>query len=344
MVIIASAVVLPQALQLSPSAPADGVAMRIIVVGSEDEAHRVVEQLKRGEDFAELAKKVSQDPSADNGGLVGRIAISGLRPELRKALEGVAVGQLSTVVQIPTGFAVLKVVPDSEAAGVQPSASRALVATGSVKTVLDLSGYDFAIIALRQFRKPADWDLDPQTICQFRKQSLAETERGFERELSSGSFLGSTSDFDLAQAHVALGQMHAYFGRMSETIKLVKKAQDLVGGRLPGARLELEEMLGIALLHKAELDNGIYSSPGDRCLLSVKPYHKLTKTADLNKAIDSFSRYLAERPGELEVRWLLNVAHMIAGTYPDEVPRAQLIPPSAFASTEDVGRFIDVAR
>src|SRR5678816_3043643 len=145
-VIIASAVVLPQALLVSPPAPADGVTMRIIVVGSEDEAHRVVEQLKRGADFAELAKTLSQDPSADSGGLVGRIAISGLRPELRKALEGVAVGQISTVVQIPTGFAVLKVVPDSEAAGANPLASRALVATGSVKTALDLSGYDFAII------------------------------------------------------------------------------------------------------------------------------------------------------------------------------------------------------
>src|SRR4030095_3406312 len=136
MVIIASAVVLPQTLQVSPPAPADGLAMRIIVVGSEDEARRVVEQLKRGEDFAELAKKVSQDPSADNGGLIGRIAISGLRPELMKALGGVAIGQLSTVVQIPTGFAVIKVVPDSEAAGANPLASRALVATGSVKTVI----------------------------------------------------------------------------------------------------------------------------------------------------------------------------------------------------------------
>ena len=43
------------------------------------------------------------------------------------------------------------------------------------------------------------------------------------------------------------------------------------------------------------------------------------------------------------MRWLLNVAHMFAGSYPDRVPKAQLIPPGAFTSAEDVGRFVDVA-
>jgi hypothetical protein len=69
----------------------------------------------------------------------------------------------------------------------------------------------------------------------------------------------------------------------------------------------------------------------------------LANTADVAKAIDYFSRYLAEQPDELEVRWLLNIAHMFAGSYPDGVPRAQLIPADAFTSSEDVGRFVDVA-
>jgi hypothetical protein len=43
------------------------------------------------------------------------------------------------------------------------------------------------------------------------------------------------------------------------------------------------------------------------------------------------------------VRWLLNLAYMMLGRYPDRVPPADLIPPAAFASTEDVGRFRDVA-
>ena len=57
-------------------------------------------------------------------------------------------------------------------------------------------------------------------------------------------------------------------------------------------------------------------------LLSGKPGRPFARTADLMKAIQYFSRYLTEQPNELEVRWLLNIAHMYAGTYPGGVPRA----------------------
>ena len=43
------------------------------------------------------------------------------------------------------------------------------------------------------------------------------------------------------------------------------------------------------------------------------------------------------------MRWLLNLAYMTIGRYPREVPPAYLIPPAAFVSSEDVGRFRDVA-
>ena len=346
MLIIVAVAASPQTSQLSPRTPTDSVTLRIIVVGSEDEARRVLEQLTRGENFVALAKKVSLDPTSDNGGLLGRMTLSGLRPELRDALQGVGVGQLSPVVQIPTGFAVLKVVPDAEAAddaSVTSSPNRAVAATGSVKYVTDVAGFGVATVVLQQVEKPADWNLDPQTICRMRTQSLTAAQTSLERDLSSGAYLTSTTPFDLVQAHVVLGQLHAYFGGMSQTIERFTKAADLAASRAPAFRLALEEMIGIAYLHKAELGNDLYHAPGDRCLLSVTPGRGLAKTADVRTAIDHFSRYLTERPDELEVKWLLNLAHMAAGTYPEKVPRAHLIPPSAFASTEDVGRFVDVA-
>jgi hypothetical protein len=78
-------------------------------------------------------------------------------------------------------------------------------------------------------------------------------------------------------------------------------------------------------------------------LLSGRPGRPFADTADVTKAIEYFVRYLAEQPDELEVRWLLNIAHMFGGTYPGGVPRAQLIPPAAFESGEDVAPFVDVA-
>jgi len=52
---------------------------------------------------------------------------------------------------------------------------------------------------------------------------------------------------------------------------------------------------------------------------------------------------LEQKPEDLEVRWLLNIACMTLGKYPDEVPKKYLIPPSTFDSGEDIGLFEDVA-
>jgi hypothetical protein len=92
------------------------------------------------------------------------------------------------------------------------------------------------------------------------------------------------------------------------------------------------------------MDNGAYATPGALCLLSPRPSGKLTNTTAMNEAIDYLTRYVERRSiGELEARWLLNLAYMRIGGYPDKVPAEWLIPPSAFESAENVGRFRDVA-
>ena len=91
------------------------VTLRVIVVASEAEAQQVVTRLQQGADFAALASEVSQDPSSATGGLLGRVNPATLRQELRDALRGVGPGQLSPIVRIPTGFAVLTVVPGGSA-------------------------------------------------------------------------------------------------------------------------------------------------------------------------------------------------------------------------------------
>ena len=68
-------------------APAGRVFFRIIVLDSVDAAQRIVDQLNAGENFVALARKVSIDPTASNGGLVGPVSLADLRPELRAVLE-----------------------------------------------------------------------------------------------------------------------------------------------------------------------------------------------------------------------------------------------------------------
>src|SRR4029453_3138065 len=52
--------------------------------------------------------------------------------------------------------------------------------------------------------------------------------------------------------------------------------------------------------------------------------------------------YLDKMPGDLRVRWLLNLAYMSLGEYPDKVPSRYLVPLDSFQSTFDVGRFENV--
>jgi parvulin-like peptidyl-prolyl isomerase len=99
--------------------PPNAVTVRIIVAPSLDQAQRLLARVRDGEDFARTAQRSSIDPSAAQGGLLGHVEIAMLRPELRDALRNIRIGQLTRIVEIPTGFAFLKVVePDGARAAV----------------------------------------------------------------------------------------------------------------------------------------------------------------------------------------------------------------------------------
>src|SRR5271167_3940450 len=82
---------------LFAQATSNQVPLRIIVVNTADQAQQILERLKKGEDFAVLAKEKSTDPTADSGGYMGTIDSSTLRSELKEALTGIAPGQFSPI-------------------------------------------------------------------------------------------------------------------------------------------------------------------------------------------------------------------------------------------------------
>src|SRR5215471_19647078 len=92
------------------------IAFRIIVVDSRDAAERILARLRSGENFVALAAEVSADPSASNGGLVGPLPLSDLRPQIRSVLDALRPGELSGVIPLPTGFGIVKLVPSVDIA------------------------------------------------------------------------------------------------------------------------------------------------------------------------------------------------------------------------------------
>lgn len=326
----------------------DDVTLRIIVVSTPEQAHAIQDKLNKGEDFASIARQQSIDSTAGDGGYLGNVALSELRPELRNALTGVAPGQISPITKTPLGFAILKIESkenpakrDSRGQGGTP----ATASTGSVKFTFNVGGLGEAELGLTNFDKPAGWDRDPRKICQMRKQSLAEERAALEDFLSPANerLRAAQQPIDILNAHFALGEIDSFSGEMAKAIEQYHAAYQIAESDVPSGMLAMEEALGIAHLHKSEMENDVYRAPGERCLLPMRAENAYKKTTDSELAIEHFLKYLDKKPDELEVRWLLNLTYMTLGQYPDKVPSQYLIPPSDFESTENVGRFVDVA-
>ena len=85
------------------------VHARHILVETEDEAKAVVEELKKGADFAELAKKKSKDPGASDGGDLGFFTKDQMVPEFSVVAFTLEPGKISDPVKSQFGWHVIKV-------------------------------------------------------------------------------------------------------------------------------------------------------------------------------------------------------------------------------------------
>lgn len=198
---------------------------------------------------------------------------------------------------------------------------------------------------------PAGRDLP--ALCRAQSRAYDEHIAALERELSQFE-AKKLSDLDpeilrLPRLYEKLGNLAAYNGDMEQAIKKLETAYRLLNDSIDfypnGQQVKrfLEEEIGVAYLRQGELQNCQMNHNAEMCILplSVLARHKLTAGAE--KAIEYFKKHLESDPNNLEVRWLLNLAYMALGKYPNEVPKAQLLPPAAFESKESIGRFPDVA-
>jgi tetratricopeptide (TPR) repeat protein len=326
--------------------PADSqVTFRLIVVSSAERAESLLAEIRAGGSFEAIARGQSSDSSASQGGLIGPVALSELRPELRDALRELPVGGVAGVLRLPTGFALVQRTTARPIMSMRGGEILAVAAVGSVRPTLSVDGFSEANTALNSIDKPEDWNQSPRQICELRQQSVGNVKTALARRL--GPELAKTraeySAQDVMEAHVALGQLYSYDGEMAQAIAQFEAASRLAETDLPAALPDLTQSLGIAHLHKAEMDNGLYHAPGDRCLLSVRGGTPLQKTEDFDKAVSYFTKLLGTRPDDIEAKWLLNVGYMATGGYPGLVAPRYSMPPENMSSAEDVGRFVDVA-
>ncbi|MBI1739128.1 MAG: peptidylprolyl isomerase [Acidobacteria bacterium] len=85
----------------------------------EEKAKKLLDRVKNGEDFEELAKRYSDGETAKQGGELGGFQKGQLSPELEAAVLKLKPKELSSVIRTKTGFLVLRVDQRYEA-GLQP--------------------------------------------------------------------------------------------------------------------------------------------------------------------------------------------------------------------------------
>jgi peptidyl-prolyl cis-trans isomerase C len=85
------------------------VHARHILVETEDEAKAIAGELKKGADFAELAKKKSKDPGASDGGDLGFFTKDQMVPEFSTVAFALEPGKISDPVKSQFGWHIIKV-------------------------------------------------------------------------------------------------------------------------------------------------------------------------------------------------------------------------------------------
>jgi tetratricopeptide (TPR) repeat protein len=326
------------------------IELRIIRVNTRPEAEDILRRLKSGEPFEALAKQFSIDASALAGGDIGKVRLSALRLELQTALQGIAPGQFTGFVATPSGYVILKVVPESETGKyenlahprqtIQPAPLNYQLVT-SVIGDSEVEGF------FRRFPKPPGYEQDLKLVCESRHRAIEAGILQLQSELAAmppaQATVQETNDTKM-RAHYALAQVFSYQGEMEKAIEHFQAAYDLAAASgVKEYQLSLEKVLGIAELRRGELDNCLHHHNASMCVLPLRreAQHRLTSGSE--NAVRHFLKYLDQNPDDWEEKWLLNLAFMTLGKYPARVPKNYLIAPQTFESAEKIAPFQDVA-
>ena len=142
-----------------------------------------------------------------------------------------------------------------------------------------------------------------------------------------------------------LGQRHMWLGNTPRAIEHFEAAHQLVMKR----KLDHEHwvkatfQLGLAYLRIGENENCVNCANGESCILPIRNLGVHEKQDGSKMAVKHFELLLEKEPDHVAARWLLNIAYMTLGQFPDRVPSEFLIAPDRFESTVEFPRFKNIA-
>ena len=144
---------------------------------------------------------------------------------------------------------------------------------------------------------------------------------------------------------LAYGDLLMSVGDIDESITQIERAVELARAghgyndqSLPNALF----LLGVAHFRLAERRNCIAHHNQESCIYPLEGAAVHVEPAPARGALGKFEEVLAIAPEYTEAEWMLNIAHMALGTWPEGVPEKHRLGHDHFASEVDIGRFVDV--
>lgn len=232
------------------------------------------------------------------------------------------------------------------------AASRVLVNRNSVDVASGNSEFDYRP---REVADASGYALISELIVPWGpKATLSEIaasfdgmgERGIQKLDRDVIEDGNRSRKERAQALQKKAMILNMDGDPKKSLEALNQARLLVQGDVKldrELRYSLVYLQGVTSLRLGENENCIMCRGESSCILPLSPAAVHTNPDGSRLAIKFFTEYLARFPNDLAVRWLLNVAHMTLGEYPDKVDPQFLVAIDHYRNSEfNIGKFRDI--
>ncbi len=119
-----------------------------------------------------------------------------------------------------------------------------------------------------------------------------------------------------------------YAGKYAEVIEKTQRLMKEQGQTLTQMNMKSRQfwdLLAIAYMRKGEFENCIDNHSAASCIVPIKGAGIHTLQQGSRQAIEIYQQILRQFPRDDQARWLLNIAYMNLGEYPERVPEKWLI-------------------
>ena len=144
-------------------------------------------------------------------------------------------------------------------------------------------------------------------------------------------------------ARLAVAKDILRFGQTEEAIRLLTEALEAEESYEHFHKAEILYELAVAYMKMGELDNCLSPTGALICALPLDKSVVQHDRRGSSNAIKHLLQFLEMNPDSIKARWLLNIAHMTLGSYPEGVPEDYLITVDIGGSDSVIGRFEDIA-